>query len=76
MDEKNLRKLRLVRFGLTLIPLVACAMVFMPLYLISASARLDWVQIALIPSIGEAAVVGVVCALIYFLYKYYLDFIS
>ncbi len=76
MDEKNLRKLNLLRFGLTLIPFVAWAMVFTPLFLISTSARLDWVQIALIPSIGEAVVVAAVCAIIYYLYKYYLDFTS
>ena len=76
MDEKNLRKLNLVRFGLTLVPFVAWALVFTPLYLISNTARLDWIQIALIPSIGEALVVAVVCAVIYFMYKYYLDFTS
>lgn len=76
MDEKSRRKLNLVRFGLTLIPFVAWAMVFTPLYLISSTARLDWVQIALIPSIGESIVVAVTCAVIYFIYKYYLDFTS
>ena len=76
MDEKNQRKLNLVRFGLALIPFVAWAMVFTPLYLISSTARLDWVQIALVPSLGEAIVVAVTCAIIYFIYKYYLDFTS
>ena len=59
MNEKNQRKLNLIRFGLTLIPFVAWAMVFTRLYLISSTARLDWVQIALVPSIGEAVVVVV-----------------
>ena len=76
MDEKNRRKLNLVRFGLTLVPLVAWAMVFTPLFIISTTARLDWVQIALIPSVGEAIVVGIACAIIYFIYKFYLDFTS
>ena len=76
MSEQNQRKLNLVRFGLTLVPCVAWTMVFTPLYLISSTARLDWVQIALVPSIGEAVVVALTCAIIYFVYKYYVDFTS
>jgi hypothetical protein len=76
MSEKNQRKLNLVRFGMTLVPFVAWAIVFTPLYLISSTARLDWVQIALVPSIGVAIVVAITCAILYFIYKYYLDFTS
>ena len=62
--------------GLTLVPWVAWAMGFTPLYLISHTARFNWLQTGFLPSVGEAIVVAVTCVIIYFIYQSYLDFTS
>jgi len=41
MDERNRRKMNLVRFGLTLVSFVAWAMVITPLFLISNIYKYD-----------------------------------
>jgi hypothetical protein len=69
MDESDTKKANIVRYGLMVIPPVAWVVAFAPLFMISNGARMDWVSDALVPSLIEALVVGVVCAVVWFAYK-------
>ena len=61
--------MNIVRFGLMCIPPVAWAVAFSPLFMLSYGMGLDWINLALIPSMLEAAVVGVVCYIVWYAYK-------
>jgi hypothetical protein len=67
--DPKLRKLNLVRYGLMVIPVVAWMIAFAPIFLASNGLRQNWVSDALIPSLIIAAVVGVICAAVYYGYK-------
>lgn len=67
-DPKQ-RKLNLVRYGLMVIPVVAWMIAFAPVFLTSNGMGQNWVSDALIPSLLIAAVVGVICAVVYYGYK-------
>jgi len=67
--DPKVRRLNLVRYGLMVIPIVAWMVAFAPPFLFSKGVGMDWISDALIPSLVTAAVVGVVCALVYFAYK-------
>ncbi len=67
-DPKQ-RKLNLVRYGLMVIPIVAWIIAFAPVFLVSNGLGENWIGDALIPSLIMAAVVGVICAAVYYGYK-------
>ncbi len=69
MKEADVKKANIVRYGLMVIPPVAWVVAFAPLFLISNGARMDWVRDALVPSLIEAVVVGVVCIIVWYAYK-------
>jgi hypothetical protein len=69
MKEADVKKANIVRYGLMAIPPVAWVVAFAPLFLISNGARQDWVSAALVPSLIEAAAVGVVCTVVWYAYK-------
>jgi uncharacterized membrane protein len=68
-DEQKKRRLNILRFGLMAIPPIAWAVAFAPLFMLTYSTELDWITSALIPSLIEAIIVGVVCFVIWYLYK-------
>lgn len=69
MKESDVKKTKIVRYGLMAIPPVAWVVGFAPLFIISNGARQDWVTDALVPSLIEAVVVGVVCVIVWSAYK-------
>jgi hypothetical protein len=62
------RRLRFLRFGFLAIVCIGLAG-SLSLPLLTPSARLSWVEAALVPSLWYTAVVAAVCALIYQMYK-------
>lgn len=69
MKESDLKKGKIVRYGLMAIPPVAWAVAFAPLFIISNGAGQNWVADALIPSLIEVVVVGAVCIVVWSAYK-------
>ena len=67
-DPKQ-HSLNLVRYGLMVIPVVAWVVAFAPMFMLSNGLGLNWVSDALIPSLITAAIVGAICAVVYFVYK-------
>jgi hypothetical protein len=67
-DPKQ-RRLNIVRYGLMVIPVVAWMIAFAPVFLASNGLGQNWISDALIPSLITAAIVGVVCAGVYYAYK-------
>lgn len=51
------------------IPPVAWAVAFAPLFLLANGLGMDWIGIALIPSLIEAIVVAIVCVIVWYGYK-------
>ncbi len=68
-DDPLRRRMNVFRFGLLAIPPVAWALYFGPLFMVSRGAGLDWVSIALIPSLIEIVVVAIICAVAWYGYK-------
>jgi hypothetical protein len=69
MNTNEQHRAKILRFGLMAIPPIAWGVAFAPLFLLSNGLHLDWITLALIPSLIEAAVVGVVCYIVWFAYK-------
>ncbi len=71
MKEQDLdkRRLNIVRYGLMVIPPVAWAVAFAPLFMLTNGLGMNWINDALIPSLIEAIVVAVVCVAVYYIYK-------
>ena len=69
MQESDKKRANTVRFGLMAIPPVAWAISFSYLFLIANGFRMDWVQAALVPSLIQGAVVGIVCILVWLAYE-------
>ena len=68
IDSSEERRSNVLRFGLLAIPPVAWAVAFAPLFLVSNGFRMDWVDMALIPSLVEAFVVGMICYAVWLAY--------
>ncbi len=69
MQDSDTKRNNIVRYGLMAIPPLAWAVGFAPLFMISNGAKMDWVTDALVPSLIEAVVVGVVCTVVWYSYK-------
>ncbi len=71
MKEQDLdkRRLNIVRYGLMVIPPVAWAVAFAPLFMLTNGLGMNWINDALIPSLIETIVVAVVCVAVYYIYK-------
>jgi len=67
--ETTKRRLNLVKFGLLVIPLIAWAISFSLPFVVARGVGANWVDIALIPSLIQTAVVAVVCLIVWFVYK-------
>ncbi len=68
IESREERRANIFRFGLLSIPPIAWAVAFAPLFLLSNGLHLDWISIALVPSLVEALVVGIVCYGVWFAY--------
>ncbi len=69
MQDADKKRANAVRFGLMTIPPIAWGVAFSYLFLIANGFRLDWISEALIPSLIDAVVVGIVCVLVWFAYE-------
>lgn len=69
MKDSEMKKNKIVRYGLMVIPPIAWVVGFAPLFIISNGAKQDWVGDALIPSLIEAVVVGAVCIIVWSAYR-------
>lgn len=67
--DPKMRRLNLVRYGLMIIPVVAWVIAFAPVFLTSNGLSQNWVMDALVPSLITAAIVGAICAAVYYAYK-------
>ncbi len=67
--DPKVRRLNLMRYGLMVIPVVAWAVSFAYLFLVSNAFSQNWIGDAMIPSLTIAVIVGVVCAAVYYGYK-------
>lgn len=72
MQEADKKRANTMRFALMAIPPLAWAISFSYLFLIANGFRLDWVQQALVPSLIQAAVVGIVCIIVWLAYERFL----
>lgn len=69
MQDADKKRANLMRFGLMAIPPVAWGVAFSYLFLVANGFRLDWISEALIPSLVDAIVVGIVCAIVWMVYE-------
>ncbi len=68
-QDMEKRRLNIVRYGLMVIPPVAWAVAFAPLFMLSNGLGMNWITEALVPSLIEAIVVAIVCVAVWYLYK-------
>ncbi len=69
LPAAELRNRNIVRYGLMLIPPIAWVIAFAPLFLVSYGLRQNWAADALVPSLLEAAIVGLICIMVWQLYQ-------
>jgi|GEM_PF-2898162 hypothetical protein len=69
MQDADKKRANIMRFGLMAIPPIAWGVAFSYLFLIANGFRMDWITEALIPSLVDAVVVGIVCVIVWFVYE-------
>ncbi len=65
------KRANLFRFGLMALPPIAWGVTFAYLFLIANGLRVDWVSAALVPSLMNAIVVGLLCFVVWYGYQKY-----
>lgn len=69
LTEAQRKQMNIVRYALMVIPVVAWVVAFAPVFLVSNAFGQNWIADALIPSLIDAIIVGIICFGIYWAYK-------